>query len=265
MTEVNGVALLVLGIGLLVQALLAQACIMMKSNQIMTWSSNVLTVTLACIHSSEGLRHTDGRCMIPVAERSNPQDGPRLPPVRQSLLRETDPSVRHVTRFVWVLAPLAAVWALALAAGLSQGFRQPLYTDGNTQYVDQNNIPSHAYGLLIIGVCQTFVTLGLHSVEILVNRSRDEMLWRQVMPSQGNSRRLLSKRSGGGAPKSYTSVIAAATNWQSCILFVFYYLDPTKSERFTVESVKHRQKSSCLFRSHHSLHTNPITYSIFGE
>ncbi|KAK3174149.1 hypothetical protein OEA41_001393 [Lepraria neglecta] len=207
--EVNGVALLVLGIGLLVQALLAQACIMIKSKQILTWSSNVLTVTLACLHSPEELRHRDGRCMIPAAEASNHVDGPRRPSVHQPSLRETDASARHVIRFVWLLVPAAALWAVVLAAAWTNGLRFAFRSEAS--YITKDNISSHGYGLLIVGVCQTFITMGLHCVEILVNRSRDEVLWRQAASRKRKSRTPPQQKSSG-APKSYSSIAAAMTN-----------------------------------------------------
>lgn len=71
----NGPALLFLGMGLLIQALIVTACLIKDLARVPTWSSNVMTITLACIHQSLGtMKRSEGRCLL--SARDTVQDAP---------------------------------------------------------------------------------------------------------------------------------------------------------------------------------------------
>ena len=214
--QINGVAILFLGIGLFVQAFIASLCLFKQADRIRTWSSNILTITLACLNDKSNFHRREGRCMLSTLDSAKHVSGPVRPQTTQPSLRATDPSARHITRFVWALFPITLIWGTAVAVIVKQyprgnsGPRRVGLTDSNTS--------SHVYGLLFVSAFQTFATLGLHVVELLVNRSRDEILWRRA----GNFRRNSSKVNYNkmpGAPKSYSSTFAAFGNWRSLTLF----------------------------------------------
>lgn len=68
--------------------------------------------------------------------------------------------------------------------------------------------------LIIFAAFQAFATLALHSVELLVNRQ----CWRQAYHTTSKS----DKVGGGGtgARKTYNSLLAVLTSWQSVVLFI---------------------------------------------
>ena len=108
--QVNGVAILFLGIGLLVQAVISHICLSQQSTRIPTWSSNVLTVTLACLHQKSSLHHRDGRCILSTRDNMNNLDQPTQPRLSQPSLRATDASTRHLTHFIWFLPAATLIW-----------------------------------------------------------------------------------------------------------------------------------------------------------
>jgi len=150
--------------------------------------------------------------MLSIMEASKTAGKPEKPKVPQPSLRMADASTRHITRFVWVLFPMTLIWAIAIYFIIK-------HTSGELSgpkwiYFGYGSFSSHFCFLLFVGGFQSFATMGLHSVELLVNRSRDELLWRRAAP---HSRR----RNIPGAPKSYGSIIAAVTSWQSVGLYAF--------------------------------------------
>ena len=98
--QVNAVALLFLGVSLFVQAALAHACLWRQSIRIPTWSSNVLSVALACLHQESSIQPRQGRCMLSVLDRDEPSGEPKKPKALQPSLRMADVSTRHITRFI---------------------------------------------------------------------------------------------------------------------------------------------------------------------
>lgn len=74
-----------------------------------------------------------------------------------------------------------------------------------------NNRTAAIYGLLLVSFFQSFATMALHSVELLANRSRDEVAWRVLEARRRN------RRSGKKAPNA---IVSALTSWQSVSLLI---------------------------------------------
>ncbi|KAK6437405.1 hypothetical protein LTR95_006401 [Oleoguttula sp. CCFEE 5521] len=210
---VNGMALLVMAFGLLTQAGIAHLCFYQHGARIPTWSSNVLTITLACLQTEPRTRHRDQRCMLSTHATKHTDCQPTQPQTVQPSLRMTDPSAHYVLLLVWLLCPAVVAWTIGTSLTNLNG-----WPDGFTSvYLTTNPAVSLLCGTLLIGAMQIFATLGLHSVEMLVNRSRDEVTWRHAYPSP---RDRSQRESATGAPKAYNSIRAAATSWQSVGLYL---------------------------------------------
>ena len=205
-TEINGFALLILGIGLLMQALITNACFI-RQYCIPTWSSNVLVITSACLADGQGLHRREGRCMLSAFDNLNNISGPSLPKNLQPSLRSTDASVRHITRFLWSLPIVSLIWAIFTSV-----------IKHRSVFLTEYNISSHVYGFLMIAGFQAFLTMGLHATELLVNRSHDEVLWRQAADRRRGKSPVWSWKATGALLKN-NSTLAALTSWQYVTLF----------------------------------------------
>ncbi|KAK3615821.1 hypothetical protein LTR56_026364 [Elasticomyces elasticus] len=221
----NGPALLLLGLGLLVQALLSTACLLKDSARIPTWSSNVLTITLACLlEQDRTFRRQEGRCLQSAFDTVRASgEAPFEPRLRQPSVRSSDSAVRHITRFVWFLTAATFAWAITVAVLIAVLPKQAANVNG---YFPNLNLEvpiaaSLFLTLVIVAVFQTFATMGLHSVELLVNRSRDEQCWRHASTTVRRTGTL--RKDQIGSKKAYNSITAAFTSWQSLGL---YFLKP---------------------------------------
>ncbi|KAK3614679.1 hypothetical protein LTR56_027095 [Elasticomyces elasticus] len=210
---VNGIAILVTGLSLLVQAGIAHLCFLGQDVRIPTWSSNVLTITLASLHNVPHFRRHNRRCMSPASSRQTRDEAASRPSAVQPSLRKTDSSTVYVLVLVWLLGPAVIAWAAGTAVTALKRFPEGL----TAIYLTKSAVGSLLYGILLISAMQAVATLGLHSVELLVNRSRDEVTWRHAYSSPCS---LGSRQTAVYAPKAYNSVKAAATSWQSVGLYI---------------------------------------------
>lgn len=264
-SSVNGIALAALGTGLLVQTVVATLCLMYQSEHIPTWSSNPLTTVLACFHL--GLHRQEGRCMLSAASINLPC-GPAKPSLRQPSMRRCDTSIRWITRFLWLLVPLSLLWAcIILGIGIRTGGQASPELAKDSPFKYPVSFPLNVGGtqlqlfvaLVMVCAIQSLATLGIHCAELVVNRSRDETLWRQAALASPSTRndstpsplslsllvnnlhdppppdhslypdgsrsprsrqdRLLLNKNAIGARTSYNSFLAAATSWPTLYLF----------------------------------------------
>lgn len=229
---VNGAAIAALGIGMVGQVVIVTWCLIATYKTIPTWSSSPLNTTLACLY--DGLFHREGRCMRPVNSNGLPS-GPISPQRIQPSACAAEPSVRYVLSFVWILVPATVAWATTvLLLGLHRNISHPYFSflenvdDRGIQYFAEVNIFlgmhfPYVYAFLIIAPLQAVFTLSLHCVELLVNLSRDEGVWRRAAgstvpkPDAGYSSRNLPN--APGTMPRLSSIKAAATSWQTLILF----------------------------------------------
>lgn len=218
----NGPALLFLGSGLLVQALIVTACLVKDFNRMPTWSSNVLTITLACIHRSSGnIKRSEGRCLLSAYDTVQAAPPvPVRPRDRQPSLRTTDPNSGYITLLVWALTAVAFLWAIVVMVLTAVLPEQPANVEGYFPTLDLpgDTISTLFLALIVVAAFQSFATLALHSVELLVNRSRDEQCWRQSSSTHIGPNKLDGGRAG--SRKSYNSILAVVTSWQSVGLLI---------------------------------------------
>lgn len=93
-------------------------------------------------------------------------------------------------------------------------FCECLVSSGNFELEIQ-----HLFALLIVAALQSLVTMSVHCVELLVNRSRDEQLWRKAMRQR--HRKNAENSNSGSADIRISSFKAALTSWQTITLFAF--------------------------------------------
>jgi hypothetical protein len=226
----NSIALAALGIGILGQALISTWCMLRNSKQILTWSSNPLNTTLACLHSV--LTPRPGRCMLAVHSAHLPSV-PSKPLHRQLSASKADRSVWYILLFIWFLFPLTVFWGSAILRSEEPKLDLSLVPPSNfnpkvNNDVDMSPFSYHddvslnppvatqlIYSLLIVAAIQVLQTLGLHSVELLANLSRDESTWRCA--NAGIQPRL-NETSAGVYIRS-SSFKTAITSWQTMVLF----------------------------------------------
>jgi hypothetical protein len=192
------------------------------SKHILTWSSNPLNTTLACLHN--GLTRQPGRCMLDV-NSVRAAIIPTRPKRTQPSAQKVNPSVMHTVRFTWALVVLTVIWG-----AIVYYFFQKLYphisflhspnAGIDLQFFQYNDAVSLnpriatqlIYCFLMVVGIQAFQTMGLHSVELLANLSRDEFFWRHANTG--------TKRYISGASINSSSLKTAITSWQTILLFV---------------------------------------------
>lgn len=226
---VNGIAIFALGLGLLGQAVIATWCMIADSRSIPTWSSNPITNTLAYMH--EGLPHRSGRCMTSVHESRIGYSRATQPSTKQNSAKSATRSILYVIMLVWILACLIFIWTLALVVScrnsvLHTGKQFRFSTSwatvweaptvmANDKTISMDKVASTSIsfaaqivlGILFTCAIQGTQTISLHCVELIVNMSRDESIWRQAQ--------IRAK----GASLTSHGFISASTNFPNLVLF----------------------------------------------
>lgn len=206
----NPAALLALGVGLLTQAVVA--FLQFRSVKISTWASTPLETAWASLASGRRKKE-EGRCMMGVHDRDEPS-APRPPMARQRPAWSAHPEVRRVVVFQWVVVVLGFLWFVIVIGVLKRIEGKcvkgcDFNLSGNWALVpdsaDLKNaaiIGTHTFERLassanqdsasllagtffFIMAFQSFLTMGLHCAELLVNMSRDEDNWRSAGSSKG--------------------------------------------------------------------------------
>ncbi|CZR54741.1 uncharacterized protein PAC_04625 [Phialocephala subalpina] len=230
----NGVAFLMLALGLLGKAVIATWILLSETRKnILTWSSNPLNTTLAVIH--RGLEPRSNRCMLSVHQAELPSI-PIVPLRKQQSIRATHRSILYIALFAWLLPILASAFFLVLIIHSKTTFTNNSSNPsdprtwhftfswsqigvGVTQLLNtlvlhmkpsrnQTAAPILLAGLMILSLVQAAQTLSLHAIELIVNLSRDEDSWRAAA---------LKKRGARLSSEPFTS---ATLSWQSLVLFV---------------------------------------------
>ncbi|KAL2212045.1 hypothetical protein CC79DRAFT_1393294 [Sarocladium strictum] len=227
---VNAMALMLLGLSLGVQALTALLCLRHHDTQIPTWSASPLANTLTALYGHSGLQHRPGRCMMSVTDLNSSPEA-RKPASKQPSLWK----MRHakwIVVFLWSLCVASFVWAAMMVKVINdddpEGFdfdwSQVNVTQGenSTQVVTfYMNPDQNIYGsditfsqsvqwicaIMFLCVVQGVQAIGLHCVELLVNMSRDEVLWQKARHERGASIRS-------------EPLFAALTSWRTVVLTI---------------------------------------------
>ncbi|KAJ5232559.1 hypothetical protein N7468_005515 [Penicillium chermesinum] len=241
---INATALIALGLGLAGQAAIAVWCLVSCQKSIPTWSSNPLNTASVALHKGD-LVHRPGRCMLSVHQRTMPSQE-AYPGKRQGSMFQVQHIVRYILALIWSLALLAIAWPIAIAtvsrsigndSYLGQGFENPCWklrfdweksdwacsrnfvTLSMSPTANDHNpsSPAFSYGaeavLCILFVClvQALQTIVLHCLELLVNLSRDEGLWRQAYRGT---------KEAPGTQLSTNPFLSAASSWENIVLFI---------------------------------------------
>ncbi|KAG1828830.1 hypothetical protein EV424DRAFT_485401 [Suillus variegatus] len=192
---ITGIPLLILGIALLLQVIIALSA--MRAIKILTWSSSPFDLTAALVHHTQ-LTPATFRCMHRVSDLDM-YEGPAKPPETQPSAWHAHPSIRKVVIFLWVICAACAGWAaLVMYIWDRTTFRvgNPLTlqtwsffsnTHGNLIIYNMPDVHLHGWILLFVNIAgvQGPLTLGLHCSELIVNVIRDERQWRCATRSQG--------------------------------------------------------------------------------
>ncbi|KAJ2895678.1 uncharacterized protein MKZ38_006260 [Zalerion maritima] len=234
--HINGIALLTLGTGLLLQAAIAGWCLAGKKN-IITWSSNPLTVAKACLQTGGGaypVEYQSGKCMMSVHMRKDDYPNGVNPTMVQRPMTTGHPHIKWVFGLLWPLPAVLLGWGLALHFTLMNGTMEgvhgtswsfiPKFT-GNTdnscdavQCTDGTSILNLSWtqyttavgtigAVFMIAGFQAIVTLALHISELIIDLSRDEKTYRELSSVAGTN------------PK-YRSIKVACNYFPSIFLFV---------------------------------------------
>ncbi|KAK1761200.1 hypothetical protein QBC47DRAFT_369358 [Echria macrotheca] len=231
--HINPAALLTLGLGILLQAIIATWAI--KKTHIPSWSSNPLDVVRACVHDEQSghrLEPRVGRCMMGVDLAKQDAEA-RRPDPRQKPIFRAHSRVRYILFLLCAVPVLSMVWGGVVLEYIKQGQKNgvlgrswallPVFTgmtdancsvdhctDGtsvlNVGWSASNGMAGTLGGVLVVAAFQSAVSLSLHCAELIVNLSRDEEIFRELIGPRGTNGR-------------YNSITAALKSWQTLFLF----------------------------------------------
>lgn len=226
--QVNGAAILAMGIGLAGQTAIALWCLLLsRQRNIPTWSSNPLNVTLAALHRGRCTRQP-GRCMVSVHQRHQKHVTGSYSLEQQGSIWGARPSARFVMVALWVLAITAIIWPIAtFVIAIQYGHFDawsPFNWDepgreGGGGSENAISLPISSLGgaaqatvcVLFLCLVQSLQTLGLHGAELLVNVTRDESTWCEAYSSK--------RRAAKGARVRADPLLSAASSWENATLF----------------------------------------------
>jgi hypothetical protein len=230
--HINAVALFTLGIGFVLQAIITNWALV--ETNIPTWSSNPLDVARTCTvdeHDGHRVEPRIGRCLMSVHLAKEDARCCKPTPKQRPMITAHS-RVRRVLILQWMLPILSGIWGGGVYGYLLKGSRNGVFgrswsllpiftgsTDANCstqQCTDGTSVlnvgwtSSGAAGtvgaVFLIMAFQSLVTLSLHCAELIVNLSRDEKVYRELIGPIGSN-------------GHYNSVLAAFTSWQTLFLF----------------------------------------------
>lgn len=231
---VNGTAVVAMGIGLAGQAVIALWTLLALRARpmILTWSSNPLNTTLAAVQHGR-LSYEHGRCMLSVHQRHQWSNQEVYPVKRQSNMYQAQPVILFIIVILWVLAVLAITWPIIITLVLKGLYPNrfafqlswsvdivqnlPITMYFSPAFNNAHNRTTFSYAsesvLCVLFICliQAGQAVALHCVELLVNLSRDESIWRNAY-REGN-------KAAPGARLNMNPVLAAASSWEAVVLF----------------------------------------------
>ncbi|KAG1872329.1 hypothetical protein DFJ58DRAFT_722265 [Suillus subalutaceus] len=196
-TSILGLPLLLLGVALFLQVVIAWSAI--RAVKILTWSSSAFDLTAALVHHTQ-LIPVPFRCMRAVSNL-DVHGGPAKPSDKQPSAWHAHPSIRKVIRSLWGLVLACAVWA-TLAMYFYNKYKSSsssMITLKSWSFFPSNQFSYAAiYGMPLSGngpwwilylanvaVFQGPLTLGLHCSELIVDVIRDERHWRCASGTKG--------------------------------------------------------------------------------
>ncbi|KAG2121383.1 hypothetical protein BD769DRAFT_1748408, partial [Suillus cothurnatus] len=182
--DIMGIPLLVLGIALLFQVVIALSG--MRAAKILTWSSSSLDLTAALVHHAQ-LTPVPLRCMRSVSD-FNVDAGPAKPSETQPSAWHAHPSIQKVIMSLWGLVVACAGWgALVLFIYNMPKDSHPITWKSWSVFPDDQNLLYSLEYPIVGGFLMTYInlaiiqgplTLCLHCSELITNVIRDERHWR---------------------------------------------------------------------------------------
>ncbi|KAG1881519.1 hypothetical protein C8R48DRAFT_766540 [Suillus tomentosus] len=186
---IAGLPLLVLGVALLLQVVIAFRGI--RGVEVLTWSSSPFDVTVALVHDKK-LTRSNSRCMCCVSDQGD-DACPVKPSKTQPSAWRAHTSIRKVVIFLWVVVVAYAGWAVLVSYVRISYHSSQIHTWSFSQPQDISIL----YGLpgadllvwillfINIAVIQGPLTMVLHCSELIANVIRDESQWRCATKKKG--------------------------------------------------------------------------------
>jgi hypothetical protein len=188
------------------QALISTLSLYNSAALIPTWSSNPLNTVLVLLHLKV-IEHRPKRCMLSVRDRNSPPL-PTMPVSHQPSLRSAYEPVKYITRLLWLLCTIIAIWAIVILV-VSLTRRSNTRSFQVIFFGGVSALQLNLTAILLIVTFQAGITLGLHLAEVIVNISRDEHAWRRA-----------SSKGERVSQGTFGSIKTALLSWQTVILFV---------------------------------------------
>lgn len=190
---ISEVPLIVMGVALLLQAIIALASA--RAADILTWSSSPFDITAALVHHAHVVPEP-GQCMHGVGDNAPP--GPRVPSRAQPSAWRAHSSVRKVVMTLWALVVVCVVWGVVIVHlsdhDMSHVMKSWSFFPQAQSHVIAYSIPIaggvYWYWLLYylnMAAIQGPLTLALHCSELVVNVIRDEKVWRKATTAKGTT------------------------------------------------------------------------------
>ncbi|KAG1859011.1 hypothetical protein DFJ58DRAFT_726471 [Suillus subalutaceus] len=188
-----GMPLLVLGVALLLQVIIALSA--MRAVKILTWSSSPFDLTAALVHHMQ-LTHATLRCMRCVSDLDT-DGGPVKPSKIQPSAWHAHPSIRKVVISLWVIVAACAGWAALVTYISHRDSHFTSMTPNTWSFLPNGQSSSIWYSMpgvnlelwillfVNMAVVQGPLTLGLHCSELIANVIRDERQWRCATGRKG--------------------------------------------------------------------------------
>ncbi|KAG2071891.1 hypothetical protein BDR04DRAFT_1097515 [Suillus decipiens] len=192
-----GLPLLILGVALLLQAIIALSG--MLAVKILTWSSSPFDLTAALVHHTQ-LTPATLRCMRCVSDLDM-DESPAKPQDMQPSALHAHSSIQKVVIFLWVMVIACAGWAALVMYIWDKCPSMQSDSDALTPKTWSflpNELSNHImYNMpgvslqvwvlvfVIMAVIQGPLTLGLHCSELIANVIQDETQWRSATGRKG--------------------------------------------------------------------------------
>jgi hypothetical protein len=195
---ITGLPLLILGIALLLQVMIALSG--MRAVKILTWSSSPFDLTAALVYHTQ-LTPVTLQCMRCVSDLDT-YGGPARPSELQPSAWHAHHSIRKVIIFLWVIVAACAGWAALVmyiwgtyssGDGTVFGAGQALTLQTwsflpqlwKISYIHYSSSGVMLFSWVNMAAIQGPLTLGLHCSELIANVIRDERQWRSATGKKG--------------------------------------------------------------------------------
>lgn len=247
---ISGTSMVALALAMSGQAAISLWCFAGRQQTIRSWSSNPLNTTLAAIRGGR-VSHIQGRCMMSVHQRNISTEGRGTYPSNgQGSIYQAHDSVKWILALLWIMVLLSIGWVITIVVVCWSLAKNEPYGDsscwkvrfswmtdqtpcfrnsvslvmtpaGNIQSpgastIDYSFAAQTVLALLFTCLIQGSQTIALHCVELFVNITREEALWRRAYTNPTENK----KPSSSGTSLSMNPIVSAITSWEYVTLFI---------------------------------------------